>query len=54
VVPLWVYVAVAACSFLGLSGLTGLGLARVLGVIGREISDLYERDYWADLSTREP
>lgn len=44
---MWVYLAVAACSFLGLSALVGLALARVLGVISGEISELYELDYWA-------
>jgi hypothetical protein len=33
--------------FLALSVLLGLGVARILGLIGGEISDLYELDGWA-------
>jgi hypothetical protein len=36
-------------SFLGLSLLIGLALARILGTIGREITGLYETDDWAML-----
>ena len=44
---MWVDVAVAAGSLAGLSVAFGLLIARVLGVISREISNLYEVEYWA-------
>ena len=44
---MWVDVAIAGGLFLALSVLLGRGVARILGLIGGEISDLYELDYWA-------
>lgn len=44
---MWVDVAIAGGVFLALSVLLGLGVARILGLIGGEISDLYELDRWA-------
>jgi hypothetical protein len=44
---MWVYVVIAGGLFLALSLVLGLGVARILGLIGDEISDLYELDYWA-------
>jgi hypothetical protein len=45
--PMWEWIAIGAGAFLGLSMLVGLVVARVLGVIGREITELYESEEWA-------
>jgi hypothetical protein len=45
--PMWVWIAIGLGSFLGLSLLVGLALARILGTIGRQISELYETEQWA-------
>jgi hypothetical protein len=47
--PMWVWIAIGVGSFLGLSLLVGLGLAAILGTIGRQISELHETDDWAIL-----
>jgi hypothetical protein len=47
--PMWVWIVIGVGSFLGLSLLVGLGLAAILGTIGRQISELYEADDWAML-----
>ncbi|HEY8775415.1 MAG TPA: hypothetical protein VIM33_02920 [Gaiellaceae bacterium] len=44
-----VWIVIGMGSFLGLSLLVGLGLAAVLGTIGRQISELHETDDWAML-----
>jgi hypothetical protein len=47
--PMWVWIVIGVGSFLGLSFLVGLGLAAILGTIGRQISELHETDDWAML-----
>jgi hypothetical protein len=47
--PMWVWIVIGVGSFLGLSLLVGLGLAAILGTIGRRISELHETDDWAML-----
>jgi hypothetical protein len=47
--PMWVWIVIGVGSFLGLSLLVGLGLATILGTIGRQISELHETDDWAML-----
>jgi hypothetical protein len=47
--PMWVWIVIGLGSFLGLSLLVGLGLAAILGTIGRQISELHETDDWAML-----
>ena len=47
--PMWVWIVIGVGSFLGLSLLVGLGLAAILGTIGRQISELHEPDDWAML-----
>jgi hypothetical protein len=47
--PMWFWIMIGVGSFLGLSLLIGLALARILGTIGREIGALYEADDWAML-----
>lgn len=44
---MWVWIVIGVGSFLGLSLLVGLGLAAILGTIGRQISELHETDDWA-------
>jgi hypothetical protein len=46
---MWVWIMIGVGSFLGLSLLIGLALARILGTIGREIGGLYETEDWAML-----
>ena len=46
---MWVWITIGVGSFLGLSLLVGLGLAAILGTIGRQISELHEPDDWAML-----
>ena len=51
---MWIWIVIGVGSFLGLSLLVGLGLAAILGTIGRQISELHETDDWAMLPpTRE-
>jgi hypothetical protein len=50
--PVWVWIVVGLGSFLVLSLLVGLALARILGTIGRRISELYETGDWALPPTR--
>jgi hypothetical protein len=47
--PMWVWIAIGVGSFLCLSLLVGFAFARILGSIGRQISDLYETEVWAQL-----
>ena len=53
-----VWIVIGMGSFLGLSLLVGLGLAAVLGTIGRQISELHQTDDWAMLpptrASKEP
>ncbi len=46
---MWIWIVIGVGSFLGLSLLLGLGLAAILGTIGRQISELHETDDWAML-----
>lgn len=46
---MWVWIAIALGSFVGLSLIIGFAVARILGTIGREISELYETEDWATL-----
>jgi hypothetical protein len=50
--PVWVWIVVGLGSFLVLSLLVGLAVARILGTIGRRISELYEAEPWALPPTR--
>jgi len=43
----WLWIAIGVCLLLVFSLLVGMALARVLGTIGREISELYETEDWA-------
>lgn len=47
--PTWVWIVVGPGLSLGLSFLVGIALARILGAIGRQISELYETENWATL-----
>lgn len=44
---MWGWIAIGVGSFVGLSVLVGLALARILGTIGREVADMYETEDWA-------
>ncbi len=44
---MWVWIVIGFGSFLGLSLLVALALARVLGTIGWQVSELYETEAWA-------
>ena len=46
---MWIWIAIGMGSFLGLASLVGLALARILGTIGRQVGELYEREGWATL-----
>jgi hypothetical protein len=52
--PMWIWIMIGVGSFLGLSLLIGLALARILGTIGREIGGLYETEDWAMLPPTRP
>jgi len=43
----WLWLAIAAVSLLALSLLVGLVVARILGSIGRSVSELLETEAWA-------
>jgi hypothetical protein len=47
--PMWVWIAIGVGSFLVLSLLVGLALARILGTIARKTSELYENEVWSTL-----
>jgi hypothetical protein len=47
--PMWIWIAIGVGSFLGLSLLVALGVAAILGAIGRQISELHQTDDWATL-----
>jgi hypothetical protein len=44
---LWAWIAIGAGSFLALSFVLGLAVARVLGTIAQQVSELYETEVWA-------
>jgi len=46
---MWVWIAIALGSFLALSLIVGLAFARILGTIGRAVSELYETEDWATM-----
>lgn len=46
---MWVWIVLGLGLSLGLSLLVGIALARILGAIGRQISELYETENWATL-----
>ena len=46
---MWVWIAIALGSFLGLSLIVGLAFARILGTIGRAVSELYKTEDWATM-----
>jgi hypothetical protein len=45
--PMWVWVAIGLGSFLGLSVLGGIAMARIVTAIGRQLSEMYETEVWA-------
>jgi len=47
--PMWVWIAIALGSFVVLSLIVGFAVARILGTIGRGISEFYETEDWATL-----
>jgi hypothetical protein len=51
----WGWITVGAASFLVLSALVGFAIARILGAVGQEVSELYETEAWAQAPlTRTP
>ncbi len=46
---MWVWIAIAFGSFVGPSVIVGFAVARILGTIGRGISEFYETEDWATL-----
>ncbi len=46
---MWVWIAIALGSFVVLSLIVGFAVARILGTIGRGISEFYETEDWATL-----
>ena len=46
---MWIWIAIGMGSFLGLAFVVGFALARILGTIGRQVGELYEREGWATL-----
>jgi uncharacterized protein YvpB len=46
---MWQWIAIGFASFLALSASTAFALARILGLIGRNISELYEAEQWMTL-----
>jgi hypothetical protein len=46
--PMWISITVGAGSLLGLFAVTGFALARVLGMVSREISEIYANDFVDD------
>jgi hypothetical protein len=47
--PMWIWIAIGMGSFLGLAFLVVFALARILGTIGRQVGELYEKEGWATL-----
>jgi hypothetical protein len=47
--PMWMWIVIGLGSFLGLSLLVGFALARILGRIGFQISEMHEREDWTNL-----
>lgn len=48
-IPMWVWIAVGLGSVLGVSVVVAFALARVHGVIGRQLSEFHEAEHWATL-----
>jgi hypothetical protein len=48
-IPMWVWIAIGLGSALGMSVVVAFALARIHGVIGRQLSEFYETEYWATL-----
>lgn len=46
---MWIWIAIGVASFFFLSFVVALVFARILGTIGRRISELYETEDWATL-----
>lgn len=44
---IWAWLAIGTGSFLGLTVVVGLGLARVLGQISRDATELLEAEAWS-------
>jgi hypothetical protein len=47
--PMWFWIAIGLGSFVLLSLVVAFAVARILGTIGREISELYGTEDWATL-----
>jgi hypothetical protein len=47
--PMWMWIVIGLGAFLGLSLLVGLVLARILGTIGLQLSEMHEREDWTNL-----
>jgi hypothetical protein len=47
--PMWMWIVIGLGSFLGLSLVLGFALARILGTIGLQISEMHEREDWTNL-----
>jgi hypothetical protein len=47
--PMWMWIVIGLGSFLGLSLILGFALARILGTIGLQISEMHEREDWTNL-----
>jgi hypothetical protein len=47
--PMWVWIAIGLGSFVVLSLVVAFAVARILGTIGREISEMYGTEDWATL-----
>jgi hypothetical protein len=45
--PLWLWIVIGLGLWFALSVLLRLALARLLGAVGREVSELYEPEEWA-------
>ena len=46
---MWMWIVIGLGSFLVLSLLAGLALARILGAMGLQISELHTREDWTNL-----
>lgn len=47
--PMWVWIAIGLGSFFSLSIVVVFAVARILGTIGREVSELYEMETWSSM-----
>jgi hypothetical protein len=48
-IPMWIWIAVGLGSILGVSVVVAFALARIHGVISRQLSESYEAEHWATL-----